>query len=89
MNVLEYCRAMASYCRQRTQFVGEDAAFWSEEAAKWEGLLREHGWPGIGANRSQASPTTPQQRVRAGGDESFRYRSPKPEAECPLCGGPF
>ena len=89
MDVLDYCRAMASYCRQRTQFDGEDPAFWSEEAAQWERLLRDHGRPGTGANRSLISPTTPKHRVMADGDEALRYRSPKPAAECPLCGGPF
>lgn len=78
MDVLDYCRAMASYCRQRTQFVGEDAAFWSEEAEQWERLLREHGRPGTGANRSLASSTTPKQRVMADSNETLRYRSPKP-----------
>lgn len=56
MNVLDYCRAMASYCRQRTQFEGEDSAFWSEEATQWDRLLAEHGRSGLDVNRSQALP---------------------------------
>jgi hypothetical protein len=84
MDVLDYCRAMASYCRQRTQFDGEDSAFWSKEAAQWERLLREHGRPGIGAKRNMASLPTSMQGVVADGDETLPYRCPKPQAERPV-----
>ena len=55
MDVLEYCRAMASYCRQCTQFDGEDSAFWSEEANQWDRLLREHEPSRIASDESQTS----------------------------------
>ena len=81
MNVLDYCRAMASYCRQRTRFEGEDSAFWSAEAAQWESLLREHGCPEIDANSQRVPPVATPHDAMSDADEILRYRYRKAEAE--------
>ena len=45
MDMLAYCRAMASFCRQRAQFENEDESFWVKEAEEWESLIAEY-WIG-------------------------------------------
>jgi hypothetical protein len=84
MNVLDYCRAMASYCRQRTRFDGEDSAFWSAEAAQWESLLREHGRSEIDANLRQVSPVVMRHDAMSDADETLHYRYSKTEADSPV-----
>lgn len=86
MDVLDYCRAMASYCRQRTQFDGEDSAFWTEEATQWEGLLREHEPARIAPDRSETSRSS-QLSALSDGDVTPRYRCPKPESKRSICLG--